>query len=113
MNMRWDAPRYLLNDTGVKPPGVPRDRGTGFFGTHFLTPETEDSTYYLFAAVRFNRSHGANHSTARFIKAQQANIRKTPYPLKPVLFDIDAGPARYKRILEAMMHEAQEHATRS
>ena len=54
MDMRWDAPGCLLNDTGVTAPGASRDEGTGFWGTHFLTPQTEDTTYYLFAAVRFN-----------------------------------------------------------
>ena len=41
MDMRWDAPGCLLNDTGVTDPGATRDQGTGFWGTHFLTPETE------------------------------------------------------------------------
>ena len=133
MNMRWDAPGCLLNDTGVKPPGEPRDAGTGFFGTHFLTPQTEDTTYYLFAAVRFNpiswgepldseihrqlselRRIAFEDQDQAIIKAQQANIRRAPYPLKPVLFDIDIGPARYKRVLDTMIHrEMQERATTS
>jgi hypothetical protein len=42
------------------------------------------------------------------IKVQQANMRKTPHPLKPVLVDIDAGPVRCKRILDAMIHQETE-----
>ena len=45
------------------------------------------------------------------IKAQQANMKRAPYPLKPVMFDIDVGPVRYKRILDAMIHhEAEQRA---
>jgi vanillate O-demethylase monooxygenase subunit len=124
MDMRWDPPGSMLNNTGVTAPGEPRDQGTGFWGTHFLTPETEDTTYYLFAAVRMNpiswgepldseihrqisdlRRIAFEDQDQMIIKAQQENIRRSPYPLKPVLFDIDVGPVRYKRILEMMIHE--------
>jgi vanillate O-demethylase monooxygenase subunit len=127
MNMRWDAPGCLLNDTGVTAPGASRDEGTGFWGTHFLTPQTEDTTYYLFAAVRFNpiswgepldsdihkqlselRRIAFEDQDQMIIKAQQANMKRTPYPLKPVMFDIDVGPVRYKRILDAMIHHETE-----
>jgi phenylpropionate dioxygenase-like ring-hydroxylating dioxygenase large terminal subunit len=123
MNMRWDAPGCLLNDTGVTAPGAPHDQGTGFWGTHFLTPQTADTTYYLFAAVRMNqiswgepidsdvqkqisdlRRIAFEDQDQVIIKAQQDNIRKTPYPLKQVLFDIDIGPVRYKRILDGLIH---------
>lgn len=122
MNMRWDAPGCLLNDTGVTDPGTPRAQGTGFWGTHFLTPQTEDTTYYLFAAVRMNpiswgepidteihkqlselRRIAFEDQDQTIIKAQQDNIRKVPYKLKQVLFDIDIGPVRYKRILDGMI----------
>lgn len=128
--MRWDAPGCLLNDTGVTAPGASRDEGTGFWGTHFLTPQTEDTTYYLFAAVRFNqiswgepldskihkqlselRRIAFEDQDQMIIKAQQANMKRTPYPLKPLMFDIDVGPVRYKRILDAMIHhEAEQRA---
>jgi vanillate O-demethylase monooxygenase subunit len=126
-DMRWDAPGCLLNDTGVTDPGTPRAQGTGFWGTHFLTPQTRDTTYYLFAAVRMNpiswgepldseihkqisdlRRIAFEDQDQAIIKAQQENMRKTPYPLKPVLFDIDVGPVRYKRILDAMIHQEAE-----
>ena len=124
MDMRWDAPGCLLNDTGVTDPGKSRDQGTGFWGTHFLTPQTEDTTYYLFAAVRMNpiswgepldteihkqladlRRIAFEDQDQVIIRAQQQNMKKAPYPLKPVMFDIDVGPVRYKRILEAMIHQ--------
>ena len=46
------------------------------------------------------------------IKAQQQNMRRAPYPLKPVLFDIDVGPVRYKRVLEELIHREQYTGTR-
>ena len=127
MNMRWDAPGCLLNDTGVTAPGAARDAGTGFWGTHFLTPQTEETTYYLFAAVRFNpiswgepldseihqqisalRRIAFEDQDQVIIRAQQQNIRRAPYPLRPVLFDIDVGPVRCKRILDAMIHQEMQ-----
>jgi vanillate O-demethylase monooxygenase subunit len=45
------------------------------------------------------------------IKAQQENISRSRYPLKPVLFDIDVGPVRYARILDMMIHEERQAAT--
>jgi vanillate O-demethylase monooxygenase subunit len=91
------------------------------------TPQTEDTTYYLFAAVRFNpiswgepldsdihkqlselRRIAFEDQDQMIIKAQQANMKRTPYPLKPVMFDIDVGPVRYKRILDAMIHHETE-----
>lgn len=129
MDMRWDAPGCLLNYTGVTAPGAPRAEGTGFWGTHFLTPETADTTYYLFAAVRFNpiswgealdreihrqisdlRRIAFEDQDQMIIRAQQQNMKKAPYPLKPVLFDIDIGPVRYKRILDGLIHQEHEQA---
>ena len=54
MNMTWQMPACLTNDTGVTSPGKPRCEGTGIFGMHFITPETDRSSWYHFAAVRQN-----------------------------------------------------------
>ncbi|HUN39463.1 MAG TPA: aromatic ring-hydroxylating dioxygenase subunit alpha [Acetobacteraceae bacterium] len=123
MDIRWDAPGCMLNDTGITAPGAPRAEGTGFWGTHFLTPQTDDTTYYLFAAVRMNpiswgepldseihkqisdlRRIAFQDQDQVIIKAQQENIRRAPYPLRPVLFDIDVGPVRYKRVLDDLIY---------
>jgi phenylpropionate dioxygenase-like ring-hydroxylating dioxygenase large terminal subunit len=130
MDMRWDAPGCLLNDTGVSDPGATRDQGTGFWGTHFLTPQTDDTTYYLFAAVRTNpiswgepldteihkqlselRRIAFEDQDQMIIRAQQQNMRKAPYPPKPVLFDIDVGPVRSKRVLDGLIHQETERRT--
>jgi len=130
MDIRWDAPGCMLNDTGITAPGAPRAQGTGFWGTHFLTPQTDDSTYYLFAAVRMNpiswgeptdseihkqisdlRRIAFEDQDQVIIKAQQDNIRRTPYPLRPVLFDIDVGPVRYKRVLDDLIYREKSGDT--
>jgi phenylpropionate dioxygenase-like ring-hydroxylating dioxygenase large terminal subunit len=130
MDMRWDAPGCLLNDTGVSDPGATRDQGTGFWGTHFLTPQTDDTTYYLFAAVRTNpiswgepldteihkqlselRRIAFEDQDQMIIRAQQQNMRKAPDPPKPVLFDIDVGPVRSKRVLDGLIHQETERRT--
>jgi phenylpropionate dioxygenase-like ring-hydroxylating dioxygenase large terminal subunit len=54
MDMRWEVPACMINDTGVTEPGAPREEVTGFYGMHFLTPETETTIYCLFCTVRFN-----------------------------------------------------------
>lgn len=53
-NIHWSVPGCLINDTGITKPGAAASEGTGIFGTHFLTPETETSTWYHFAGVRQN-----------------------------------------------------------
>ena len=64
-------------------------------------------------AHRFNplsKGKAAHGNPSRLKSGMNAiSAGRTPYPLKPVLFDIDIGLARYKRILEAMIHrEARE-----
>jgi phenylpropionate dioxygenase-like ring-hydroxylating dioxygenase large terminal subunit len=122
MDMRWDPPACMSNYTGVTEPNAPRDQGTGFWGMHFLTPETEHSTYYLFAAVRFNpiswgqpldaeiqaqvshlRRVAFEDQDQVIIKAQQAMISHLGEIARPVLLEIDLGPVRYKRVLDKLI----------
>ena len=56
--MRWDAPGCFLLDTGVHAPGESKERGTGIYAVHLLTPQTATSTNYLFSAVRQNVQNG-------------------------------------------------------
>jgi vanillate O-demethylase monooxygenase subunit len=41
------------------------------------------------------------------IEAQQARIDQASESVEPVLLSIDAGPVRYKRILERMIAQEQ------
>ena len=40
---------------------------------------------------------------APVIEAQQRNIDSSPEPLDPMILSVDAGPVRYKRVLEKML----------
>jgi len=127
MDMRWDVPACMINDTGVTEPGAPREQGTGFFGMHFLTPETETTTYYLFVAVRFNpiswgqpldgeiqaqvsdlRRLAFQDQDQTIINAQQDVLRGRQKPENPVLLEIDIGPVRYKKVLDGLIKAEQE-----
>jgi phenylpropionate dioxygenase-like ring-hydroxylating dioxygenase large terminal subunit len=132
-NMRWTAPSNLLNDTGVCDPGEPTKTGTGIFGAHLLTPETETSTHYHFSSVLQNpRSWGEPIDTEiretlsamrRFafeeqdkviIDRQQAFMTELGDALpKPVFLESDAGPVRFRRILDGLIAEEQKRASTS
>lgn len=49
---QWDPPGIFRLDNGVTPAGKDRDEGVRRCGVHLVTPETETSTHYFFAAVR-------------------------------------------------------------
>jgi len=127
--IRWSAPSNLLNESGACPPGRGRDEGTGFFGAHILTPETEQSTHYFFAAARWNvrdtdeavsrniqerltelRRFAFEKQDAPVIEAQQLRMNHPDAP-EPVLLNVDAGPAQYRRALNLLLRE--EHAQTS
>jgi len=122
--IRWTAPSNLLLRSGVVEPGGAPESGTGYYGIHLLTPETDSSTHYHFAAVRWNiltRGDEVNLEireklgvTRRFafadqdapvIEAQQRRIEGANERVDPVLLSIDAGPVRYKRILQRLIQE--------
>ncbi len=126
MDMKWHPPACMINYTGVTEPNAPRDKGTGFWGMHFLTPQTERTTYYLFCAVRFNpiswgqpldgeiqqqvshlRRVAFEDQDQVIIKAQQDVIAGQPEAVRPVLLEIDLGPVRYKRVLDKLIAEEQ------
>jgi phenylpropionate dioxygenase-like ring-hydroxylating dioxygenase large terminal subunit len=121
-NMRWDAPGCFLLDTGVHAPGAAKAEGTGIFAVHLLTPETLTSTNYLFSAVRQGvengqpatpeiaakigelRRHIFQSQDTLMIEAQQAVLSRYPSrTTHAALFSIDAGPARYKRVLRTLL----------
>jgi len=133
--MRWDVPCCLLNDAGVTRPGEPKEKGTGIFGAHILTPISETRTLYHFAAARQNplpRSEAETQALQqklgelrRFAFEQQdepmINDQQKAYSrnggmdsLVPVYLSVDAGPVRAARILkqkiEGERREVAQHA---
>lgn len=121
--IRWSAPSCMLIDTGVSLPGDDAASGTGFYGSHILTPETRRSTHYHFSAVRWNvltqgdelntriqadltrtRRRAFEQEDAPVIEAQQRMLDRPGAP-GPLLLSIDAGPARYRRLLERLKRQ--------
>ena len=133
---RWDCPGCFINDTGATKPGAPRARGTGVFGTHFLTPETESTTHYHFCAIRQNprrwgepvdseirsiisnlRRQAFEFEDKAIIDAQQRNLDDPAIDkTHPVVLEVDVGPARCRRMMAEMIEAeratAGERATR-
>ncbi len=124
--IRWSAPSAVLNDTGTYAPDSARTNFSGQLGCHILTPETADTTWYFTAAARQGplgitpgegdaalkahiaelRRHAFKDQDDPMLKAQQENIRMHP-DVKPVLLEIDAGPVRCQRMLDAMIAAEQ------
>lgn len=131
-DMRWDAPGCMLNDAGITAPGTPRAAGTGIFGTHFLTPETDRTTLYHFCAARQNplpfpaeiaagiretltemRRMAFAEQDEPMIRAQQQALEEADFDLKPTLLAIDAGPVRYKQVMKRLIAQERDEATRA
>ena len=125
-DISWTQPACLKNDTGVTEPGAPRSEGTGIFGMHFLTPETESTCWYHFAAVRQNpiswgepidseirdkiadlRRYAFEQQDQIIIRAQQQTIQRSTIALRPVSLETDVGIERYKRQLNQMIREEE------
>jgi vanillate O-demethylase monooxygenase subunit len=131
--IQWRAPCYILNDTGAYPPGGTREQGSGVLGAHLLTPETENTTLYHFAAARTGvlhdpaedqeafrqwlsdaRRHAFERQDEPMIEAQQRMREQYPEATRrPMLFEIDAGPARCNRILNELINDESARLTGS
>ncbi len=119
--MRWDIPCCLLNDAGVTRPGQGKSDGTSIFGAHILTPVSETSTLYHFAAARQNpishpqeeeaqirqklselRRYAFEQQDEPMIVAQQrAHTRAGGMGIRvPTLLSIDVGEVKAARILQ-------------
>jgi phenylpropionate dioxygenase-like ring-hydroxylating dioxygenase large terminal subunit len=122
--MRWDAPGCMILDAGTTDPGRPKDEGSGYYGIHLLTPESGTTTHYHFSSVR--RRSGIAESNDETIRAEIARLRRLAFEgqdapmmaaqqrtvrdlekqgrmLRPALLSVDAGPARYRRIMDQLL----------
>jgi phenylpropionate dioxygenase-like ring-hydroxylating dioxygenase large terminal subunit len=119
----WYAPSNMILEFGSSKPGEPKEKGTGYFAIHLLTPETERSTHYHYTAARWNvltddeqntkirdkiyemRTFAFAEQDVPVIEAQQVCMDQAGETLKPVLLTIDAGPVRYRRVLDRLLSE--------
>lgn len=119
----WYPPSYMILEFGVSKPGQPKEQGTGYFALHLLTPETERTTHYHYSAARWNvltdpaqnaairdkifemRTFAFAEQDVPVIEAQQRRMDEARTPLSPTLLAIDAGPTRYRRVLDRLLGE--------
>jgi vanillate O-demethylase monooxygenase subunit len=122
----WNPPGNMLLEQGVCEPGAAESTGTGYYGVHILTPETECTTHYLFSAVRFNVRETDPNESAQ-IRDEISKLRRAAFELqdgpvikeqarviaemgenapRPALLAIDAGAVRFRRVLDTLI--AQE-----
>ena len=112
----------MILEFGVSKPGEPKEKGTGYFALHLLTPETERTTHYHYSAARWNvltegdeknaairdkifemRTFAFAEQDVPVIEAQQRLMDQARRPLAPTLLAIDAGPTRYRRVLDRLL----------
>ena len=121
-SIRWSPPGAVLNDIGTYAPDADRKDFSGQLGCHILTPETADTTLYFTAAARQGpmsgaveegdealkariaemRRHAFKEQDDPMMKAQQENIKRHP-EVRPMLLEVDAGPVRCQRMLDALI----------
>jgi vanillate O-demethylase monooxygenase subunit len=128
-HMSWDAPSCLTNNGWAKPTGGPMELATGMQSCHFLTPETETTSHYHFAAMRWQPLKATPDEEQRVMKlmadlrqqafveqdgviiaAQQARILEAAgkETLRPVLIGADVGIERAHRILRQLDEEERK-----
>lgn len=112
----------LINDAGVTDVDAAREQGAGMYGAHILTPIDDATTLYHFCAVRWSgegvcapgedvleqlsalRRTAFAEQDRPIIEAQQrAQLDHALDTSRPAMFDIDAGPARLQRRLDAFL----------
>lgn len=114
LDMRWDAPSTMWLDVGVTPAGAHRSAGITVFGAHILTPETESSTHYLWAAcrdfalddpalddgIRFPIEHAFVNEDKPMIEDIQRNMGGRGFEeMRPLILPFDEGAVRARRLL--------------
>jgi vanillate O-demethylase monooxygenase subunit len=118
--MHWTAPSSLLLETSIHLAG---GAGPRVPTVHLLTPETEDSTHYFWAAGR-NCRHGDEQISGMLhfgiqgafenedepmIRAARSRMRSNDlFAHKPALLPIDEGAVRARRIIKRMIETERQ-----
>ncbi len=119
--MHWHAPSNLFLDTGMR--SEEPDGGPKIPTAHFLTPETEGTTQYFWAAGR-NRAHDNEQVSGMLRFATQNAFESEDEPMiravrsrmksndlfahKPALLPMDEAGVRARRVLDRLI-EAEQH----
>lgn len=124
--MRWDPPSCFLLDVGCHAPGDTQEDGAGYMGIHILAAETETTTHYHVGIVRKPISEADQEFEAEIAKLRLHAFQGQDEPMmeamqdmlgieellkrKPVLFNVDSGPVRMKRVLEELLAKEAKSA---
>jgi phenylpropionate dioxygenase-like ring-hydroxylating dioxygenase large terminal subunit len=117
--MRWNPPACFLLDVGCHAPGASPAEGAGYRGIHILAPATDTTTHYHVGIVRKQaregdaeieaeiarlRSHAFQNQDAPMLEAMQEMLGvEELLTRRPVLFSVDQGPVRMKRVLDELL----------
>lgn len=118
--VRWNAPATLFLDYRAGEPGTPQEEMTALPSLHAFTPETRDTTHYVWAVARDYRTEDKAFSeemygilTAAFEYEDMPVIRnahrlmagKELWDLEPVVLTGDSGGVRARRTLARLIEE--------
>ena len=119
-NMRWEAPSNLYLEVIVKECGAPVDGAIIFPASHFLTPETKDSTHYFWTNGR-NRLIDDDELTKLVWQITDNAFRNEDEPmighvrdrmagrdfedLNPIFLTTDRAAGRARQILKKLINE--------
>lgn len=122
-DITWYAPSIIRNHTGVSPAGEARQASSvDLFGSHFLTPETQNTTHYFYchsrnflleepSADEFFRNWQRTALKAEDSRVAEAIARLVPeadqLDVQMVFLSTDLSGIRVNRILDGMA--AAEH----
>jgi phenylpropionate dioxygenase-like ring-hydroxylating dioxygenase large terminal subunit len=117
---RWHPASLVRNTVSIAPAGGSADPPIQRIGSHFMTPETDNSTHYFFAHTRSFRLDdqaiddqirgwqrtGLAEQDGRMIEAvQKAMAGRDFESLQPVLFAIDPAAVRVRQALKKLIRQ--------
>jgi hypothetical protein len=123
VHMHWQAPSNLYLDVGIAPVGRPVSEGPAIPTMHLLTPETEESTHYFWAAgrnrqqdndelagmLRFGIQNTFEKEDEPMIQAVRSRMRSNDlFSHKPSMLTIDEAAVRARRVLQRLISEQIE-----
>ncbi len=128
-HMHWHAPSVINFDVGACLTGTPEKNGMCIPQAHLITPETELTSHYFFAAARNLRREDPAAEKLLFnmldlafrqqdepmIEAVQQRMGPTSDldSLKPILLRTDEAPVEARRILARLIRSEQETSSPS
>ncbi|MEC7489377.1 MAG: aromatic ring-hydroxylating dioxygenase subunit alpha [Pseudomonadota bacterium] len=122
-SISWFPASNLRLEFGASKVGEPKEKGTGYFALHFLTPETDRTTHYNYTAARWGvqtddeqnikirdtiykmRTFAFADQDVPVIEGQQISMDQPDEALDPVLLGVDVGPLKYQKVLDRLLAE--------